>query len=335
MPGDSRDAVDLLITGADIVCLDPSGTMVRDGAIAIAGNRLHWIGEKTEAARLFDPAETIDASGMIAMPGLIDTHVHTAQHLLRGKIAEIARRQKIKIPIWKNYYIPFEAMLGPEEIYLSGLACYANMITVGTTCFAEAGGPHPDEMGRAALETGIRGFVAQSTIDQGAAYPDSMRMETAQAFRSNVDLVERWAGQDRVKAWLSLRQIMTCSPPLIQMMTEAAPDLDTRIHVHLCEGSYEIDYTMEQFGMRPAEYMESIKALNHHVHTAHSTLASPDELELYVKRDCSVGHCPYNNYHVGPHPLLQMWQRGIRVGLGTAGAVGNRLFSAAKRTRRR
>jgi 5-methylthioadenosine/S-adenosylhomocysteine deaminase len=321
MPGETRDAVDLLITGADIVCLDPSGTMVRDGAIAIAGNRLHWIGEKAEAAGLFDPAETINASGMIAMPGLIDTHVHTAQHLLRGKIAEIARRQKIKIPIWKNYYIPFEAMLAPEDVHLSGLACYANMISVGTTCFAEAGGPHPDEMGRAALETGIRGFVAQSTIDQGAAYPDAMRMETEHAFRSNVDLVERWADQDRVKAWLSLRQVMTCSPPLIQMMTEAAPDLDTRIHVHLCEGSYEIDYTMEQFGMRPAEFMESINALNNHVHTAHSTLASPDELDLYVKRDCSVGHCPYNNYHVGPHPLLQMRQKGIRVGLGTDGAA--------------
>jgi 5-methylthioadenosine/S-adenosylhomocysteine deaminase len=321
MPDNNRDAVDLLITGADVVCLDKPGTVIPDGAIAITGNRLHWIGDKSEAARLFNAAETIDGSGMIAMPGLIDTHVHTAQHLLRGKIAEIAHREKVKIPIWKNYYIPFEAMLDPDDVYLSGLMCYANMITVGTTCFAEAGGPHPDEMGRAALETGIRGFIAQSTIDQGAAFPDAMRMGTEQAFKTNVDLVDRWAGQDRVKAWLSLRQIMTCSPTLIQMMAEAAADLDTRIHVHLCEGSYEIDYTMEQFGMRPAEFMESINALDHHVHTAHSTLVSPDELDLYVERDCSVGHCPFNNYHVGPHPLLRMWQRGIRVGLGTDGAA--------------
>ena len=323
MPGNTRNPVDLLVTGADIVCLDPGATVVSDGAIAITGNRLHWIGKKTEAARLFDPTETIDGSGMIAMPGLIDAHVHTAQHLLRGKIAEIARREKIKIPIWKNYYIPFEAMLDPEDIYLSGLACYANMITVGTTCFAEAGGPHPDEMGRAALETGIRGFITQSTIDQGAAFPDAMKLATPQAFKSNVDLVERWAGQDqdRVQAWLALRQIITCSPTLIQMMAEAASDLDTRIHVHLCEGSYEIDYTMEQFGMRPAEYLESIQALSHHVHAAHSTLASPDELDLYVTHDCSASHCPFNNYHVGPHPLLRMWQLGIRVGLGTDGAA--------------
>ncbi len=313
--------VDLLILGADVVCLDTPGTVVPDGAIAITGNRIQWIGPRADAGRLFDAASTIDGSGKIAMPGLIDTHVHTAQHLLRGKIAEIARRERVKIPIWKNYYIPFEAMLDPEDVYLSGLACYANMITVGTTCFAEAGGPHPEEMGRAALETGIRGFLARSTIDQGEAFPDSMRLSTDSALRANVELVEQWAGQDRVRAWLSLRQIITCTPPLIRMTVEAAQELDTRIHVHLCEGSYEVDYTMERFGKRPAEYMESIEGLGSFLHTAHSTLASPGEIDLYAERDCSVGHCPFNNYHVGPHPLLHMWRRGIRVGLGTDGAA--------------
>lgn len=321
MTGEPRQAVDLLIAGADVVCLDRVGTVIQDGAIAVSGNRIHWIGPGADGRRLFDAASTIDGSGRIAMPGLIDTHVHTAQHLLRGKIAEIARRERVKIPIWKNYYIPFEAMLDPEDVYLSALACYANMITVGTTCFAEAGGPHPDEMGRAALETGIRGFVARSTIDQGAAFPDSMRMETDRALQSNVELVRRWAGQDRVRAWLSLRQIITCSPALIEMTVAAAREMDSRIHVHLCEGSYEVDYTMERFGKRPAEYMESIDGLGDFLHTAHSTLASPGEIDLYAERDCSVGHCPFNNYHVGPHPLLRMRQRGIRVGLGTDGAA--------------
>ena len=321
MTDGKRERVDLLIAGADLVCLDPAGTVVPDGAIAVSGNRISWIGPGSDARRLFDAASTIDGAGTIAMPGLIDTHVHTAQHLLRGKIAEIARRERVKIPIWKNYYIPFEAMLDPEDVYLSGLACYANMITVGTTCFAEAGGPHPDEMGRAALETGIRGFLACSIIDQGEAFPVPMRMETDRALCTNVELVRRWAGQDRVRAWLALRQIITCSPALIGMTVEAAREMDSRIHVHLCEGSYEIDYTMERFGKRPAEYMESIDGLGDFLHTAHSTLASPGEIELYAERDCSVGHCPFNNYHVGPHPLLRMRQRGIRVGLGTDGAA--------------
>lgn len=69
------------------------------------------------------------------------------------------------------------------------------MIKVGTTCFAEAGGPHPDEMARAADAVGIRGYVALSTVDQndgiGAVVPPSMMMTTKEAFDRNA-LVKRW-----------------------------------------------------------------------------------------------------------------------------------------------
>ena len=110
MSDHTKMAVDLLIVGADIECLDEKGTVIQNGAIAIKSNIFHWIGKNSDALKQFETSSTINGSGMIAMPGLIDTHVHTAHHLLRGKLAEIARRKKIKIPIWKNYYIPFEAL---------------------------------------------------------------------------------------------------------------------------------------------------------------------------------------------------------------------------------
>jgi len=244
---------------------------------------------------------------------------------LRGKIAEIDGRRPVKIPIWKNYYVPFEGMLTDEDVHLSGLLCYANMISVGTTCFFEAGGPHPDAMARAAVETGIRGIVSLSTIDQGAHWPKSMITTTKKAYDANVALVKRWKGSkggpDRVQASLSLRQIMTCTPELIAAMAGAARALDVKIHTHLCEGAYEIDYALEKFGMRPAEYLQSLGALDRHMHCAHSVLLSENEMDLYVKHRPSACHCAFNNYHIGPHRLLEMWRRGIDIGLGTDGAA--------------
>src|SRR5438067_964255 len=198
--------VDLLVRGGAVVCLDRAGRTFADGAIAIKGKNIRWVGPAREARR-FRAKSVIDASGTIAMPGLIDAHFHTAQQFLRGRIAALGRKRRLKNPIWKNYYIPFEAMLEPEDVYLSGLLAYTNMIRVGTTCFAEAGGPHPDEMGRAALESGIRGFIALSTVDQGAWVPRPMMMSTRQALERNVALVKRWRGNGRVGAWLALRQI--------------------------------------------------------------------------------------------------------------------------------
>ena len=216
----ARANVDIVVTGCDIVTLDEQNTVLRDGAIAIDGGRIVWIGAAPDASARYRGNSTIDGRNRIAIPGLIDAHLHTAQQLLRGKLAEIARKRELKLPVWKNYLIPFEAGLNPEDVYLSGLIAYTNLLRVGTTCFAEAGGPHPDSMGQAALEVGVRGFLALSTIDQsetiGAAVPKSMLMTSDQALDRNVSLVKRWKDKDRVTAWLALRQIIVCSPGLIK-----------------------------------------------------------------------------------------------------------------------
>jgi 5-methylthioadenosine/S-adenosylhomocysteine deaminase len=317
--------VDILVQGCAVVTMDDAGTVLRDGAIAIAGGDIVWVGEAADARGRFEAETTIDGSGRIAMPGLIDGHVHTGQQLLRGKLASLARRRPLKIPIWKNYYIPFEGMLEPEDVYLSGMVAYTNMLQVGTTCFAEAGGPHPDEMGRAALDVGVRGFVALSTVDQsrgtGAAVPGSMLMTTEQALDRNVGLVKRWRDKGRVQAWLALRQIIVCSPELIRNMSQAARDLDVKIHTHLAEGTYEVDYALENFGKRSAEWLADMGVLDSHLHCAHSVTLSADEMDLYVRYKPSACHCAFNNYSIGAPPLLEMWRRGIAIGLGTDGAA--------------
>lgn len=320
-PGPGALEADLLLIGCAVVAMDATSTQISDGAIAIKDRRIAWIGRAGDAKAQINATSVIDARGTIAMPGLIDAHFHTAQQLLRGKIIALSRQRSLKNPVWKNYYIPFEAMLEPEDVYLSGLLAYTNMIGVGTTCFAEAGGPHPDEMGRAAMDTGIRGFVALSTMDQADWVPSSMKMNTSEALKRNVDLVKRWRGNDRVGAWLSLRQIMVCTSTLIRDMGDAARENGVKIHTHLCEGTYEIDYAMEKFGMRPAEFMRAMGVFDQHLHCAHSVLLSPEEMDLYVEHRASACHCSTNNYHIGPMRLLEMWRKGIDVGMGTDGAA--------------
>ena len=314
-------AVDLLVSGADILTFDTSGTVVRDGAIAVSGSTISWVGPATEAARRFRPRERIDASGRILMPGLIDAHFHTAQQFLRGKLQEMARRQKLRMPPWKNYYVPFEGTLTPDDVYYSGLAAYAAMISVGTTCFLEAGGPHADDMGRAADEIGIRGCIALSTMDHDDTLPASMRQTTDQALKANEELVLRWRNHPRVQGWLALRQIIVTTETLQKEMSALAASLDTRIHTHLAEGTYEVDYALAHWGCRPAERLAEIGVFNERLHTAHAILLSPEEMDLYERHDVSACHCASNNYGIGHPRMLEMHRRGIRIGMGTDGAA--------------
>jgi 5-methylthioadenosine/S-adenosylhomocysteine deaminase len=314
-------SVDLLITDAKVLTFDDNSTVLLDGAIAIAGNTIVWMGKASETTRLFRAAETLRAGGMIAMPGLIDCHVHTAQQFLRGKLASLGHLGSLREPIWKRYLIPFESGLEPEDVYCSALAAYSSMISCGTTCFLEAGGPCPDEMGRAADEIGIRGRLAMSTMDLDDSLPEGFRLSTEEALRRSEALVKRWERHPRVNAWLALRQIIVNSEKLRVEMDALARQLNTRIHTHLCEGTYEIDYTVDRFGARPAVYLERIGVLNDRLHCAHSVLMSHKEIELYAANGVSSCHCAMNNFRIGAPHLFELVRRNVRVGLGTDGAA--------------
>ena len=311
-------SVDLLVLGPDVVTFDDKDTVIMDGAIAVRGNAIVWIGKASEARSLFTPRDTINAGGQIAMPGMTDTHYHTAQQFLRG----VHRTTHRKGPSWKKILIPFESGLDPVDVYHSGMVGYTSMISAGTTCFLEAGGPHPDEMGRAADEVGIRGRISLNTCDMdgdGGPLPKSHLMTTSQALKENEALVKRWKSHERVNAWLSLRQILVNTEELRLNMSKLADELDVGIHTHLSEGTYEVDYTLENYNLRPPQYFESLGIFNQRMHCAHSIFLTPPEVDLYAKHDASVAHCAFGNYNGGPQRMFEMMRQNIRVGLGTDG----------------
>ena len=318
--------IDLVVRNAVVLTMDAARTVVTSGALCIDQGEIVWIGADADALAV--PAEqTIDAHGAIVMPGMTDTHFHTGQQLMRGLVAEVASRGQVKIPVWRNYNVPFEYSLTEEDVLLSGRLAYANMLRTGTTCFSDAGGPHPDQMAAAALETGIRGFVALSTMDMGENLPPGARMTTAEAVDRNIELVKRWSveGQGRVGAYLSLRQIIVCTPELWRTFAEVSAELGCRIHTHLAEGTYEVDFTTEHYGLRPAEWLESIGFLSERSHLAHSILLSDDEVATMGSRRVSVGHCPQGNFRIGSPKVNALRRAGARVGLGSDGAINGAL----------
>lgn len=73
---------DLVVVGAVQVATleadDASGLgVVPDGAVAVQGDRIAWVGRGAEAARWIGPAtRVLDAKGAVVTPGLVDPHTH-------------------------------------------------------------------------------------------------------------------------------------------------------------------------------------------------------------------------------------------------------------------
>ena len=80
---------DLLITGGTIITMDPNRRVIDDGVVAIENDRIVGVAPKSDYQADSPPAETIDATGMVVMPGLIDGHGHAGHG--RSRLSEPGR----------------------------------------------------------------------------------------------------------------------------------------------------------------------------------------------------------------------------------------------------
>jgi cytosine/adenosine deaminase-related metal-dependent hydrolase len=77
----------MLYANATIITVRKCRDIILDGAILVESNKIADIGKTATLKIKYPHEEIVDLSGRIIIPGLISTHMHTAQTLLRGEFA--------------------------------------------------------------------------------------------------------------------------------------------------------------------------------------------------------------------------------------------------------
>ena len=150
---------------ATIITMDASRRIIIDGAIVVQGNRIVAIGKTKDiiSTTSYQDAEIVDCANRIILPGLINTHAHLAQSLLRGLAEEVPLHSWLCDKIW-----PLEAKFGPNDGYVGARLTIAEMLKSGTTCFLEAMLTHRSgfhNVARAVDEMGIRACLVRVDLD--------------------------------------------------------------------------------------------------------------------------------------------------------------------------
>src|SRR5215813_10998690 len=152
--------VDVLIERGTIVTMDAGRRVIESGTIAIRGERIVAIGTDEEMFLKYMGRHTIDATGKVILPGLINTHTHAAMVLFRGLADDLPLQDWLQKAIF-----PAEAKNVTEDFVRWGtrLACL-EMIQGGTTTFVDMyyfEGAAADETAKA----GMRAVLGQAVLD--------------------------------------------------------------------------------------------------------------------------------------------------------------------------
>lgn len=148
----------VVFTHATIITQDSQRTIWLDAAIVTKCDRIIAIGKTSQIVddgnALPSGARFVDCSGRVIIPGLVNTHAHAAQSLLRGLAEDVPLHSWLCDAVW-----PLEAQFDGNDGYVAAKLTIAEMLKSGTTCFLEAMLTHRtgfENVAKAVEEMGIR-----------------------------------------------------------------------------------------------------------------------------------------------------------------------------------
>jgi 5-methylthioadenosine/S-adenosylhomocysteine deaminase len=310
------EKIDHILKAGYVLTMDDATEVIRNGAVAVQGNRIKDVGAAAEVEKRYQADNVIVHHNGIIMPGLINTHTHAPMVYFRGMADDLPLKEWLERHIWPAE----EKWLGPEFVRdASELACL-EMLKAGITTycdmyfFEEASAEAVHSLGiRAVLGAGVLDFpsVTAKTHDE--------YFDKAEAF------IQQFRDDRLVTPCIAPHAPYTCGPDTYRRASSLADKYNIRVHTHLSETEWEAREVKERYGMSPVKHLASMGALNDRMLAAHCVWVDDDEIDLLAGHNVSVSHCLESNLKLasGIAPVVRMLDAGVRVAFGTDGAASN------------
>jgi cytosine/adenosine deaminase-related metal-dependent hydrolase len=337
----------LFIKNADVLVTmaqDQPLPEIKDGALLAVDNRIEFIGTTAEANRWIDENpldwlrdgidQTLNASGCVVLPGLVNCHHHLYQTLTRT----IGTGSGMVLFDWLKFLYPIWAEMTPEAVYTSAKLALSELILSGCTTVADhlylfPNGSQIDDEIQAAREVGVRFHPTRGSMSlgesQGGLPPDRVCDTEPAIIKDCIRAIETY--HDAARFSMLRIGLAPCSPfsvtgNLMRQSVDLARQYPlVNLHTHLAETKDEDRFCLEMFGKRPVEYAESLNWAGEDVWFAHMVHPNEREIDWLAQTNTGVCHCPNSNMILasGIAPVRAMVDKNIRVGLGVDGSASN------------
>lgn len=318
-------ACDLLVDRAYLITMDPLGTVIEDGGMAVADGRIAAIGPRDEIVSAWTARATIDAGGAPVHPGFVETHIHISYHTTRAAFPDT-------LP-WEgamSFYTDFWNEVTPEEEYAgSRLACL-ELVRHGGTAFLEAGTVlEPDAAARAASEVGIRAWLADPFLWDVGSDASVVRRVPYSTSRS-LDLLGGQLARNTdadalVQGHVALIGMGTASDELTLAAKDRARDHGVILNQHQSFAPPDVEEEDQRLGCHPLVHLADLGVLDEATTLAHVNILRDDEVDPVVDSGISISWCPIASMLtgaggavIGRHP--ELYHAGVNVSLGSDSA---------------
>ncbi len=327
-----------ILANACVVTVNGANDVLDRASVLVREDRIAAIGTLTALQKLEPDADVIDCAGNILMPGMVNTHTHLFQTLLKGPGDDMELKK------W------FTCMTGPaaveltvEDAHIAAKHGCVESIRSGVTTLVDFMYVHPRPgLTRAVIdafeETGIRGFVCRGFLSDGLDYgvPPAL-LETPEVAlhdaRALIEAQNRPGG--RVQVGLAPCMIWAVYETSLRQARKLADELGVLLTIHVSETPFEMQHSHKCYGRSDTAFLSDIGFLKPDVLAVHCVQCSSDDIATLLRHDTKISHNPCSNMYLGSGlaPIPEMLKSGLTVGLasdGPASSNNHSLFQAMK-----
>ena len=307
----------MIITNARILTFDSENRVLDSGSVEIRPDGA--IGDvRRERAR---GKNIIDAKGKLLMPALINCHTHLYSTLARG-ISLPGRAPKNFPEILQKLWWRLDRALNEEDVYYSALVGLIDAAKCGVgTLVDHHSSPNAcagslDRIEQAFREVGLRGVLCYETSDRNGP------MQALEGIRENIRFIDRARGDGLVAATFGLHASFTLTDETLRRAVEVNQSLRAGFHIHVAEDGCDAGAVKRLGGLG---------VLDEQCLAAHCVHVGATDMSTLARRRVNVVHNPQSNCNnaVGAARLLELFRRGVLVGLGSDG-YSPRMFDEFK-----
>ena len=320
----------ILLANGKLITRDPNGTgYYPDGGVVTDGGKIVEVGTTADLKAKYPQAEFVDAKGGVIMPGLINAHTHIYSALARGlSIKGYNATNFYEVLDGQWWYMDRNLDLAATRA--SAQALVIDSIKQGVTTifdhhasFCEIPGSLM-EIAKVTQEFGMRASLCYEVSDRDG------EEKSIQSVQENADFIDYCEKNpsDMLKAMFGGHALFTISDKTFDRMV-AANNGRVGYHIHVSEGMNDVYDSLQNYGRRPVQRLQDHGILGPNTILGHCIHVNTAEMDIIKATDTMCVNNPESNMGnaVGISPVLQLYKKGILLGMGTDAYTNDMLES--------
>ena len=319
-----------ILTNGKLITRDPAAKgYYAHGAVVFEGTKIVEVGEAAALTAKYPQAEKIDARGGVIMPALINAHTHIYSALARG-LSIVGNNPTNFFEVLDGTWWAIDRHLTLEGTRASADALYIDCIKQGVTTIFDHHASYCQipgslfQIAQSAKKFGVRSCLCYEVSDRDG------EEKCLEAIQENADWITycKEHNDPMLAAMFGGHALFTISDKTFDRMV-AANNGRTGYHIHVSEGMNDVYDSLQNYGRRPVQRLQDHGILGEKTILGHCIHVNTAEMEIIKETGTMVVNNPESNMGnaIGICPVLQLYKRGILLGMGTDAYTNDMLES--------